>query len=264
MQNTVDELDKSARDEINYPRMTRMPCLLISVLGVIFAGCSDSASDAGVPELPDLAIGMASLAGKVVDTMGSPITGAALSIDETGETATTDSGGAFQLTVHGETTLSLRASASTYATTRLGAIKVAVGVAATGVEIVLMSQADVDARNTAAGGSSMIHGIIAVRVGKGASCTQDGATLAMNPPSAGVVSYASAADGGAPPSSIQADAKTAAFVDRVLPNATAYMLQLAKSGCTQAVPPVTTGMLTYVGSLPVSAGGVAQVTLFFQ
>src|SRR5215831_3961860 len=90
----------------NNPRFASLAVSLVSLIG-----CANNLASHGSPETPTTGSDRATVVGRIADTRGVGVAGAAVVVRATGEHSTTDSAGAFALDVPANTTLTLAATA---------------------------------------------------------------------------------------------------------------------------------------------------------
>jgi hypothetical protein len=228
------------------------------------AGCADDQVAHTAPETPTVASDRATVTGHVVDTSGTPVAGATVTVRASGEHATADSTGAFTLDVPANTTLTLAATAPSMAPTLLQQFLVSPGASAA-VEIPLIT-AD-HFKTLVAMGTNPAGGVVAVAMKSlSGSGSVGGATVELTP-SLGRVMYAPAGIGMADPDpamaavvpSVQSD-ESYAWALGVQPHVS--IMEVAMRGVAQIETPYAIDDIIWPGTFTVDAGALTLVTLF--
>jgi hypothetical protein len=140
---------------------------------------------------PDMA-GHALLTGGVTDANGGVVAGATIVVAETDGAAMTDVGGAYQLSVPSDSTVTLVTSATGFATTYRESVILAQESAAAGFDVLLLPPDQITALNSLAvtPDRAPTLGLMAVRLHSlNSNCATVGAHLTVWPPLAATVMY---------------------------------------------------------------------------
>ena len=251
--------------------------IVAAAAGLALAGAScDSEEPTPVPSEPPtkpvLEPGMATLQGRVLDVGGQPIDGATISVLQTpaGENprmATSSASGNWELTIPGDTTVTLRVEAMNYAPTYSNALSVGKGQTSSGVELMMISPAQVDQLNGMGGSRPAEYGLAALEVRSiNGGCDPTGGKITIEPTQLGKVMYGRASD-SMPDGALtatQAGVKPAAWVLGVLPPGTYYRFRFEKAGCTQKAAPLTYRGRSYDGTLTIATKALSHGLLFVE
>jgi hypothetical protein len=210
--------------------------------------------------------GMAVVDGHTLDLDGKGISGAVVTVAETGVQATSDADGHWQLTVGGNSTINLRVEAMGFARTIAPPMIPASDNASLGVDVVMVPAAKIDELNKVAGKGSDVAGVAAVQIrSRSAACDPEGGTVVLNPEGLGRVVYAS---GGVmeDPSlvAVKSGSPVAAWIAGMTTAGAYSSVTFQKEGCHQVALPVQDGALTYMGMVHVEPGTLSQVILFVE
>lgn len=245
-----------------------------------FAGCnSDNQAPAmpppgnsGLPSMPMPMPGQATLAGHVVDSAGNGVAGAVITVAETDGSATTDAAGAYGLMVPSDSTLTLKTTATGFASSFRGSLVVADQSASTGVDIVMMTPAEVTGANALGGvAQPETRGLIGLRLHSVSdACTLTGAHVSVFPPDAAKVVYARPGAMGAldtPDTSVdgvQGGVAIAAWLVDAMPPANMLMISVDHPACALMSSPPSTNGVVFTGALRADANALTVGDLFFD
>ena len=231
-------------------------------LAASLAGCAENLASHASPETPTTGADRATVIGRVVDTSGTPIPGATVSLRSFGEHATADATGHFTLDVPANTTLTIATTAPNMAPTLLQQLMVSPAAKAD-IEIPLITTDRFNSLVTM--GANPAGGVLAVALkSMSGSGSVAGATVQLTPSNLGRVMYAPTGDGMADPDptvpAVRQGADSYAWVLGVQPHVT--IMQVALQGVSQVAPPYAIDDVTWPGTFTVDPNALTLVTLF--
>jgi hypothetical protein len=152
---------------------------------------SEAVGTTTIPEMPMPTFGQAAVSGVVLNQLGQPVGDATIRVAETDQSTTSDASGAYHITVRSDSTVTLAASATGFATTFRESMIVAFGAAVSGLDITLMAPPTVSAFNSMSSiAMATTRGLMAIRLhSMAAGCATTGAHLTIWPPEAGTLLY---------------------------------------------------------------------------
>jgi len=231
-----------------------------AVIVASLAACAVNQGPRTPPETPTTGNDRATVTGRVVDTSGTAIAGATVTVRASGERTTTDATGAFTLDVPANT---LAGGGPNMAPTLLQQFMVSPGATAA-VELPLITLDHF--KSLVAMGDNPAGGVVAVAMKSiSGTGTLAGATVELTP-SLGRVMYAPAGAGiGAPDPmllAIEQDDDAYAWALGVQPHVS--IMQLALHGVPAVEPPYALDDVTWPGTFTVDAGALTLVTLLMK
>jgi hypothetical protein len=244
-------------------------------LALAIAGCSGEEPQpvpSDPPVKPMLEPGMATLQGRVLEVGGQPIGGATVTVLQTPAgknpfTTTTSSNGNWELVIPGDTTVTLRVEHGSFAPTHSNAVSVVKGQTSSGLELMMISGAQVDQLNGMGGSRAAEYGVAALEVRSlSGACDPTGGKISIEPKEFGKVMYGRTSD-SMPDSALtatQANVRPAAWVLGVLPPGVYYHLRFEKAGCTQKAAPLTYRSRSYDGTLSIATKALSHGLLFVE
>lgn len=259
-------------------RPTRLFTFLVAAS---FVGCGvqkrveiQNVDSSSLPSMPMPMAGQASIAGGVVDTDGNPIAGATIKVAETDATATTDDTGAYQMMVPSNSTLTLVASAAGFATTYHDAVLLASEAMVTQFDLFMLPASAIANMNSLGGTAATAAttlGVVALRIHSlAAGCNVAGALVSVGPAKVATVLYSrpSATGGMDEPdvtmTSVQADAKVAAWLVGAVPPGNMLPIAVDQPGCHLLAQSPSMNGLQYLGLRRVDAQALTVADLFLN
>jgi Carboxypeptidase regulatory-like domain len=224
------------------------------------------------PTMPMLEPGMATVRGRVVNVDRQGVASAAISVldmpaGSAPRTTTSTADGSWELTVPGNTTITLRAAANGLAGTLTSAFHVAKGQTSTELELLMLPTAMIDQLNALGGSRPADYGVVALDVvSVSGACDPVGGKITIEPTQLGKIVYARA-NGSIPQSAltaIQTGARPHAWLVGVLPPGTYYRLTFANAGCTAKTLPVEYRNRSYDGTLNIATKTLSNGLLFVE
>jgi hypothetical protein len=255
--------------------MSRAWLASVAVVVLVGAGCGEEAMDppSDVPMTPMLNPGMATVSGRVLDGARQPIANATVSVidtpfGDTPRTIKTGADGTWQLTVFGQTTVTLRAEATGYAPTLSNSFTVPKGQTSTELDLMMVTPAKIDQLSAIMGGARVAeYGVAAIEVRSlSGTCDPSGGALVMEPTAFGKVAYskANSTDVDTALTTVQVGGRPSAWLLGVLPSGAYYQLTFQKAGCTQKRGAVQYRGRTYDGELPIVTKALSHGLLFVE
>jgi hypothetical protein len=225
-----------------------------------------------VPTTPVIMTGTAHVSGVVRDGDGNGVAQATILVAETDATAMTDASGAYTMTVPADSTLTLVATATGFATTFRGSVIVAEGATATDFDLTLLPSADVARMGTLVPSAPAdMRGLVAVRLHSlRDSCKTAGARVEVWPPLAATVLYGRpSATGGADEvdpalSGVEAGAHVDAWLAGAVPPGNMFEIRVDQPGCALVGQAPSVGGLLMTGQRRVDATALTEIDLFLE
>jgi hypothetical protein len=254
--------------------MNRVTCALAGASFLIAVGCGGEGVEpapSAPPTMPVTNPGTATVRGKVVNADRQAIAGAILRVldmpaGETPRTTTSAADGSWELTIPGNTSVSIRAEATDFAPTLGNTLSVVKGQTSAELELMLVPVAQIDQLSAMMGGARVAEsGVAAVEVRSlTGACDPSGGKVTIAPAEFGKVVYSkpSTATPDATLAAIQTGARPAAWLVGVLPPGVYYQLKFEKAGCTPKAWPVEYKGRSYSGRLPIASKALSHGVLF--
>jgi hypothetical protein len=224
------------------------------------------------PSMPTLNPGTATLRGRVLKAAdGLPIAGATISVldmpaGETPRTTTSSPSGAWELTVPGSTSITVRADATDFASSFPNSISVTKGMSSAELDILMVPATQIDQLSAMMGGARVAeYGVAAIEVRSlTGACDPTGGKVTIEPSEFGKVVYSkpNTATPDTTLGTIQNGARPAAWLLGVLPPGVYYQLKFVKAGCAQKAWPVDYKGRSYSGRLPIASKALSHGVLF--
>jgi hypothetical protein len=226
--------------------------------------------DANVPSMPTPMPGHAVLSGLVLDGNGQPVAGAKISIAETDGSAATDASGAYQITVPSDSTVTLLAAATGFATTYSESVVVAADATVPGFDLMLLGTDAVTSMNAlGAPDQTANRGLMALRLhSMDAGCSLDGAHVSVYPPAAAKVVYSAPSTTGGVDQpdptvdSVQPGASIPVWLTGAVPPGNMLMISVTAAGCQMMGGSPSIAGVVYPGLRHVAAQALTQADLF--
>jgi hypothetical protein len=253
--------------------------VVMAACGLVLANCQSNTAvptthvvDGSVPMMPMPMSGQATLGGHVLDSGGNPIAGATVIIAETDGSAVADAAGAYSMSVPSDSTLTVKATAPTFAPSYRGSIMLAAQTAIGDFDVTMLTPAEVSSANALVTSVTQpaTRGLVALRLHTmSTSCTLTGAHLAVSPSGSATVVYArpSTAGGLDQPDTtadgVQDGATIGAWLLDAFPPATYAQISIAQPGCVlMAGSPSMNGMM-FTGGWRAEAAAFTEADLYF-
>jgi hypothetical protein len=254
--------------------MNRVTCALAGASFLIAVGCGGEGVEpapSAPPTMPVTNPGTATVRGKVVNADRQAIAGAILRVldmpaGETPRTTTSAADGSWELTIPGNTSVSIRAEATDFAPTLGNTLSVVKGQTSAELELMLVPVAQIDQLSAMMGGARVAeYGAAAIEVlSVGGACDPAGGKVIVEPTELGRVLY-SKPNSATPDTTLtatQTRARPAAWLLGVLPPGNYYRVRFEKAGCAQKAWPVEYKGRTYDGKLPIATKVLSHGLLF--
>jgi hypothetical protein len=253
--------------------------LALSLAALVGGGCGRERAidttpvpDPTLPEIPHPVPGQALLAGRVVDGAGQGVVGATVTVAETDATARTDADGVYQISIPSDSTITLAASATGFATTYRESVVVASQSMIPGFDLLVLPAADVTQMNALSmPDQADARGLMAIRVHSTSdSCLPAGARFSVWPPDTATVVYARPSDTGGVDypdtslDSVQTGAGIALWLTATLPPGNMLVLTLDQPGCRLAAQAPSLSGLVFSGRRFVAAKAFTEADLFIE